>query len=220
MRIGVLGTGMVGHTLASRLVGLGHDVMMGSRDAANPRATTWVAGAVGPGTAGAGSFADAARHGELLVNATAGSASVAALELAGGDPALAGRVLLDLANPLDFSTGTLRLTVANTDSLGELIQRTFPRALVVKSLNTVNANVMVHPEMLAGDHTMFVAGDDPKAKRVVVDLLGELGWPARNILDLGGLAAARGMEMYLPLWLSLKTANGGDPKINIQVVRG
>lgn len=220
MRIGVLGTGTVGQTIATRLLGLGHDTIMGARDAANPKAATWVSGAAGPGTATAGTFADAVRHGEVVVNATAGTASVGALEAAGGGAALADKIILDLANPLDFSQGMPpALSVVNTDSLGERIQRAFPGARVVKTLNTVNASVMVHPEIVPGDHTMFVAGDDPAAKQVVTDVLREFGWPATNIVDLGGIAAARGMEMYLPLWLSLLAAQG-TPAFNVHVVRG
>jgi 8-hydroxy-5-deazaflavin:NADPH oxidoreductase len=220
MRIGVLGTGTVGQAIATRLVGLGHETMMGARDAANPKAATWVSGAAGPGPATAGSFADAVRHGEVVVNATAGTASVGALEAAGGSAALADKILLDVANPLDFSQGMPpTLSVVNTDSLGEQIQRAFPGARVVKTLNTVNAGVMVHPEIVPGEHTMFVAGDEPAAKDVATGLLREFGWSAANIVDLGGIAAARGMEMYLPLWLSLAAALG-TPALNVHVVRG
>jgi hypothetical protein len=216
MKVGMLGTGTVGQTIASRLAELGHEVVMGSRGAANPWAREWAAAHPG---ARAGSFADAAGHGELVVNATAGIASLAALEAAGA-ARLASKVLLDVANPLDFSGGMPPvLTVVNRDSLGEQIQRGYPAARVVKALNTVNSEVMVHPELVPGGHTVFVAGDDPAAKRVVAGLLGEFGWPAASILDLGGIRAARGMEMYLPLWLSMMGALG-TARFNIQVVRG
>lgn len=215
MRIGVLGTGTVGHAVATRLVELGHDVVMGSRDATNPKAIAW-ADSTGAHAA-AGDFAAAATHGELVVNATAGTGSLAALAAAGD--ALAGKVLLDIANALDFSGGMPpSLAVANTDSLGEQIQRAHPRARVVKTLNTVTADVMVHPGLVAAEHSVFVAGDDAEAKATAAHLLEQFGWPRGSILDLGGIQAARGMEMYLPLWLSLRSALG-TAVFNVRVVR-
>jgi 8-hydroxy-5-deazaflavin:NADPH oxidoreductase len=215
MHIGVLGTGQVGRTLASRLTGLGHDVVLGARDASNPRATGWVEST--GGHARAGTFADAAAHGEVVINATAGAASLRALELAGADN-LVGDVLIDVANPLDFSTGTLVLTVANTDSLAEQIQRALPRTRVVKTLNTVNAAVMADPARIPGDHAMFMAGDADAAKSIVRGLLEQMGWSPAGIVDLGGIAAARGMEMYLPLWVATMNALG-TAEFNISLVR-
>lgn len=216
MRIGVLGTGMVGQTLADKLFALGHEVVMGARTAGNEKAAAW-AKAKG-GSAGEGSFADAARHGELVVNATAGTASLDALAMAGAEH-LAGKVLLDVANPLDFSAGMPpSLSVCNTDSLGEQIQRAFPEALVVKALNTVNANVMVDPGLVPGSHTLFMCGHD-RAKGFVANLLESFGWPRGDIMDLGDISAARGMEMYLPLWLRLWGATGTG-HLNVKVVVG
>ncbi len=214
MRIGVLGTGVVGETLATRLVETGHDVVMGARSAGNDKALAWVQRF--PDRAGEGSFADAAAHGELVVNATAGVASLEALRSAGAHN-LAGKTLLDVANPLDFSGGfPPRLSVVN-DSLGEQIQREFPDARVVKALNTMNCQVMVDPARVPGAHDVFMAGDDEAAKREVTDLLESFGWPAEAIRDLGGIGSARGLESYLPLWLSLMGALGtGD--FNIHVV--
>ncbi len=219
MKIGVLGTGVVGQTLAGRLVGLGHEVVMGARQTGNEKATGWAA-AAGP-SASAGTFADAARHGELLVNATAGTASLDALGAAGSEN-LAGKVVVDVANPLDFSGGMPpSLSVCNTDSLGEQIQRTFPDARVVKSLNTVNADVMVHPEIVPGSHTMFLCGNDDAAKQEVRALLESFGWPPADLLDLGDIGASRGMEMYLPLWLRLWGATGtGHLNLNLKVTPG
>jgi len=217
MKVGVLGTGVVGTTLADRLVGLGHEVMMGARQAGNEKAAAWVA-AVGP-PASAGTFADAARHGELIVNATAGTASLEALDAAGTEN-LSGKVLVDVANPLDFSAGMPpSLSVCNTDSLGEQIQRRFPEARVVKSLNTVNADVMVHPEIVPGSHTMFLCGNDGAAKEEVRALLESFGWPAADLLDLGDVGASRGMEMYLPLWLRLWGATGTG-HLNVKLTAG
>lgn len=213
MRIGVLGTGVVGQTLATRLAELGHEVVMGSRDPANEKAVAWADRTGGR----AGSFADAASHGEVVVNATGGVNSVAALSAAGAAN-LAGKVVLDVANPLDFSGGMPpSLSVANTDSLAETIQREFPSARVVKALNTVNAGVMVDPAMLAGEHHLPIAGDEPAAKATVTGLLRQLGWRTEWIIDLGGIAAARAMEMYVPLWVHLMQAIG-TPEFNIRVV--
>jgi predicted dinucleotide-binding enzyme len=216
MRIGVLGTGMVGNALATKLVELGHEVKMGSRQAGNEKAVAWAEQA--GERASEGSFADAAAFAELVVHCTAGVHSLAALGEA-GVANLAGKVLIDVANPLDFSGGMPpTLAVSNTDSLGEQIQSTFPDVKVVKALNTMNANVMVDPASVPGDHAVFVCGDDAGAKRDVAELLGSFGWPRDRILDLGGIAAARGTEMYLPLWLSILGALGTGA-FNIAVMR-
>jgi 8-hydroxy-5-deazaflavin:NADPH oxidoreductase len=215
MRIGVLGTGTVGRTLATKLVSLGHEVMMGSRQAGNEAAAAWAESA--GQLADEGSFAEAAGFGELLVNATAGSASVDALVSAESEN-LAGKVLLDVANPLDFSAGMPpTLTVCNTGSLAEQIQDTFPEVRVVKSLNTVNADVMVDPAIVPGSHNIFMAGDDAAAKETVRELLVAFGWPEADILDLGGIEAARGLEMFLPLWLRLY-GSAGTAHLNVKVV--
>jgi 8-hydroxy-5-deazaflavin:NADPH oxidoreductase len=216
MRIGVLGTGMVGETLATKLVDVGHDVVMGSRSAANEKALAWAERF--PERAGQGTFAEAAAHGEVVVNATGGVVSLEALRSAGADN-LAGKTLLDVANPLDFSGGfPPRLSVGNDDSLGEQIQREFPAARVVKALNTMNAQVMVDPGRVSGDHDVLMAGDDEAAKQQVADLLVSFGWPLDAIRDLGGIGAARGLEGYLLLWLSLMGSLGtGD--FNIHVAR-
>ncbi len=217
MKVGVLGTGVVGRTLGSKLVALGHDVVMGSRQAGNDTAVAWAAAA--GGTAGEGNFAAAAAFGEVVVNATAGAVSIAALAAAGAEN-MSGKVLVDVANPLDFSAGMPpTLTVCNTDSLGEQIQRQFAESRVVKTLNTVTADVMVTPGIVAGSHTVFVAGNDGGAKSEVADLLVSFGWPPGDILDLGDITACRGLEMYLPLWLRLLGA-AGTRDLNVKVVVG
>jgi 8-hydroxy-5-deazaflavin:NADPH oxidoreductase len=212
MRIAVLGTGMVGRTLAPALSRLGHDVVVGTRDPDATRARDdWdVDLPLAP-------FAEVAEGADLVVNATSGPGSVEALE-AVGEAALADSVLLDVANPLDFSAGfPPTLTVKDTDSLAEQIQRAFPRTRVVKSLNTVNCAVMVDPSRVGDDDTtMFVAGEDPGARETVVALLEQLGW--RDVIEFGDLAAARGMEMWLPLWVRLM-GRLGTPDFNIRVVR-
>jgi 8-hydroxy-5-deazaflavin:NADPH oxidoreductase len=197
--VGVLGTGDVGKRLGSKMVALGHEVKMGSRTARNAKAVEW-AKANGP-RASAGTFADAAKFGEVVFNCTAGSISLEALKEAGGKN-LAGKVLVDVANPLDFSKGMPpTLTVCNTDSLGEQIQRTFPDARVVKALNTMGNELMVNPSLVPGEHDTFVCGNDPQAKAKVVEILREFGW--ESPIDLGDIAAARGLEMVLPIWVRL-----------------
>ena len=214
MRIAVLGTGVVGRTIGSKLVEIGHEVRMGSRRAGNDAAVAWAEEA---GAAGEGSFGDAAGFGEIVFNCTAGGSSLDALAAA-GEANLAGKVLIDVANPLDFSAGMPpTLSICNDDSLGERIQATFPEARVVKALNTVNSAVMVEPARVGGDHVVFVCGGDAGAKGEVEELLGSFGWPAERIVDLGGIAAARGTEMYLPLWLTLYGKLGtGDFNIALE----
>lgn len=216
MKIAVLGTGNVGETIGSKLVSLGHEVMMGSRTIDNEKALNFVEKHDGKATAG--TFSEACAWGELIVNCTAGVASLDALRL-GGASNLAGKVLLDLANPLDFSNGMPpSLSVVNTTSLGEAIQETFPEAKVVKSLNTMWCGLMVNPGLVNhGDHQVFVCGNDAEAKKVVTQLLQEIGWSSNNILDLGDITAARGTEMYLPLWLRIWGAIGTGT-FNIKIV--
>lgn len=225
-KIGVFGTGVVGRTIAARLAGLGHGVMIGTRDPAatmarttpdaygNPPLPAWRE--QHPGVA-LGTFAQAAAHGELVVNATSGAGSLAALTEAGGAN-LAGKVLVDISNPLDFSNGMPpTLSVSNTDSLGEQLQRAFPDAKVVKTLNTMNAHLMVGPDQLAGgDHTVFVSGNDAGAKATVTALLRSFGW--RDVVDLGDITTARGTEMILPLWLRAWGALG-TPMFSFKLVR-
>ena len=215
MRVGVLGTGMVGRAIATKLVELGHDALMGSRSAGNESATEWVA-AAGP-RASQGTFADAAAHGELLFNCTAGAASLEAIGAARGDD-LAGKVLVDVSNPLDFSRGAPRRFTSSSNSLAELIQDAFPEARVVKSLNTVNCEVMVDPGKVPGEHDVFVCGNDDAAKAAVVELLRGFGWPADHVLDLGDLTAARATEAYLLLWIRLSGALQ-TRHLNVRVMR-
>jgi predicted dinucleotide-binding enzyme len=202
VNIGVLGTGNVGRTIAAKLFELGHDVLVGSRTAKEDAVT----------------FADAAAHGELVFNCTAGDKSLEALRMAEADN-LADKILVDVANPLDFSRGMPPiLAVCNADSLGEEIQRLFPRSKVVKALNTVNCRVMVDPSLVPGEHDVFVCGNDEGAKSEVRELIRTFGWSAEHIIDLGDITGARGMEMYLPLWLRLM-AREESANFNIRIVR-
>jgi predicted dinucleotide-binding enzyme len=209
MKIAVLGTGNVGDTIGSKLIALGHTVMMGSRTADNEKAKAFVDRHVEK--ASAGTFADAASYGEIIFNCTAGVGSIEALKLA-GEKNLNGKIIIDIANPLDFSKGMPpSLAISNTNSLGEEIQKTFPQTKVVKALNTMWCGLMVNPTMInGGDHSTFVSGNDTDAKEKVKEILKSFGWLDKNILDLGDITKARGTEMYLPLWLSIygATNNG------------
>jgi hypothetical protein len=213
MDIGVLGTGTAGQTIGSKLVQLGHHVMMGSRDAANPKAITW-AKEEGP-RASFGTFANAASFGEIIFNCTLGTASLTALRQAGADN-LKGKILIDTSNPIDYSTEMWTLSVCNTDSLGEQIQRTFPDTHVVKSLNTVNANVMVDPAKLPGKSDVFVSGNSADAKATVIKILNEwFGW--KSVIDLGDITTARGAEAYVLLWQNLRKSVASN-RFNIRVI--
>jgi predicted dinucleotide-binding enzyme len=226
MKISVLGTGTVGQALAGRLAELGHAVSVGTRDVAettqrttpdaigNPPYAVWAAEHSDVTLA---TFADAAANAEIIVNATSGNVSIAALTAAGADN-LAGKILLDISNPLDFSKGfPPTLFVKDSDSLGEQIQAAFPDLKVVKTLNTMTAALMVNPTALGdGDHSVFVSGNDQAAKSAVTELLQSFGHT--DVIDLGDISTARGAEMVLPLWLrlmgSLNTA-----MFNFKVVR-
>jgi predicted dinucleotide-binding enzyme len=216
MRFGVLGTGTVGRAIGGKLVAIGHEAKMGSRQAGNENAVAWVA-AAGEG-ASEGSFADAASFGEVIVNATSGTHSLEALEAAGAAK-LGGKVLIDIGNAMDTSTQPLTLAVCNTDSLGEQIQRAFPDARVVKALNTMNASVMVAPDSLGETTNAFICGDDAGAKAQVTELLETFGWLSGDIVDLGDITAARAVEMYLILWVRLMGATG-TAQFNIRIVKG
>ena len=215
MNIGILGTGIVGRTLGFKLVRSGHQVVMGSRTPGSPSAVGWAREA-GAGAA-YGTFGGAARFGELLFNCTAGTGSLEALRLA-GPASLEGKILVDVANPLDFSKGMPpTLSVCNTDSLGEQIQREHPAARVVKALNTVNCHVMVDPSLVEGDHVLFICGNDVAAKARVVRLLDSaFGWKPANIVDLGDISGARATEMLLPLWVRMMGAIG-TPHFNFSI---
>jgi predicted dinucleotide-binding enzyme len=206
---------MVGRAIATRLAGLGHAVTMGSRTPDNEQARQW-AEAAGNG-AGSGTFADAAAHGEIVFNCTAGLVSLDALAAAGADN-LDGKVLIDVANPLDFSRGLPPALAITDTSLGEQIQNRFPGARVVKALNTMNCEVMVEPSTVPGSHVVFICGNADSAKREVRSLLSSFGWPDDSILDLGDISAARGTEMFLPLWLLLY-GSLGTGRFNVAVVR-
>ncbi len=225
MRIAVLGTGMVGRAVAGRLAELGHDVFIGTRDPdatmarsepdsmGNPPFADWHAEHP---QISLSAYPDAAEGADLVVNALSGAATLDVLSQVGADT-LAGRVLLDIANPLDHSTTPPTLSVKDTDSLGEQIQRTYPSTHVVKALNTMNAYLMADPDQLAdGDFSTFVSGNEDEAKSTVTELLEAMGH--RDVIDLGDITTARGSEMLLPIWLRLWGALG-TPMFNFKIVR-
>jgi len=216
MKLGVFGTGSVGQAIGGKLVALGHQVKMGSRTATNEKAAAWVKAA--GGGASQGTFADAAAFGELVFNCTSGAGTVEAARAA-GEANLRGKVLIDVSNSLDFSHGfPPTLFTGNTDSLGEQLQRALPETKVVKSLNTVNANLMVDAGSLAGgEHDVFVSGNDAGAKARVSEILRDwFGW--KHVVDLGDITTARGTESYVALWVRLYGALK-TPQFNVKLVR-
>ena len=214
MRIGILGSGRVGQALGKKLVEIGHEVMLGTRDPEKLKDWKSQVGENGH----TGSLSEAATFGEILFSAFPGSATLNALAQA-GEANLNGKVLIDVSNSLIRSEGKpTTMFVSNTDSVAEQIQRAYPQVKVVKTLNTLGVGVMVNPRQLAdGDHDIFISGNDAEAKAQVVQLLtGEFGW--RRVTDLGDITTARGAEMYMMLWIRL-LATFGTPVFNIKIVR-
>jgi predicted dinucleotide-binding enzyme len=217
MNIAVLGTGTVGQTLSSKLLALGHGIVMGTRNVAESKTKTAKDGYGNPGIgewirSNPGiklvTFAEAIAFGQLIINATQGGKSIEALR-AGNTGDLDGKIIMDIANPLDFTKGmppVLMPELCNTTSLGEEIQKAFPQSYVVKTLNTMWCGLMINPSMIGGgDHNNFLCGNNPEAKREVRKLLVQFGWKEENLLDLGDITSARGTEMILPVWLRIMT---------------
>lgn len=213
MKIAVLGTGSVGQALSAKLSSLGHEVWMGTRDVAASKAKTqpdnWGNPAIGTWITQHPAiklvtFAEAAAASDgLVMHAMNGHAAIDSLHQAGAQN-LAGKILVDITNPLDFSKGfPPTLFVSNTESLAERIQAVFPALKVVKTLNTMSNPVMVNPALVPGNHSVFLSGNDDAAKKAVTGILKSFGWQDANIVDLGDLSTARGTEMILPLWLRL-----------------
>lgn len=215
MKIAVLGTGSVGSTIGNKLLSLGHEVMMGSRSASNEKA---IAFAAAHASASAGTFASACAFGEMIINCTKGEHTLAVFKSADRD-SMKNKVIVDLSNPLDFSHGMPPvLSVCNTDSIGEQLQRELPDAHVVKSLNTMWCGIMVNPMLVGGgDHHVFMSGNSESAKSKTRTLLESFGWKPAFIMDLGDISTARGTEMYLPVWLRIYGATKSG-EFNIRVV--
>ena len=219
MKIAILGTGMVGNALGTKLVQKGHEVTMGSRDAKNESAQKW-ASSLGH-LAHLGTFREAAAFGEIVISCTGGTHSMEALGTVGAEP-LRNKILIDVSNPLQQNKdGSMILGFCNTDSLSEQIQRAFPFTRVVKALNTVNCDIMVEPSRVPGDHNLFICGNDANAKKEVSKHLNDwFGWKIDNIIDVGDITAARGTEMMMPLWMRLFQGAIGHPHFNWHIVRG
>ena len=219
MKIGILGTGMVGNALGTKLVQIGHEVTMGSRSANNETARKW-ASSLGE-RARTATFQNAATFGELMISCTGGMHSMEALKSVGAGP-LRGKILIDVSNPLQQGKdGSITLGFCNTDSLGERIQNAFPETRVVKALNTVNCDIMIEPSRVPGNHSLFICGNDAAAKKRVTQYLSDwFGWKPDNIIDVGDITAARGTEMMMPLWMRLFQGVIGHPHFNWQIVRG
>lgn len=201
MKIAVLGMGTVGETIATKLIENDHEVMVGSRTNSNEKSITW---AKGKERASYGTFAQAASFAEeFIFNCVLGEATLTALELAGSEN-MEGKIIIDLANPLDFSDGfPPTMFISNMDSLGEQVQFNFPDSYVVKSLNTINCTIMLDPSMVSGDHNVFMSGNSEEAKSKFASLLKSYGWETDNIIDLGDISTSRGTEMMLPMWTRL-----------------
>ncbi len=228
MKIAVLGTGPVGQTISSKLIELNHQVVMGTRNVNNSLSKT-EKDSFGRPPLGIwlkenqkiklGTFLEAAAFADLIVNATNGGGSLEVLKMAGKEN-LKDKVILDISNPLDFSNGMPpSLSVCNTDSLGEQIQRAYPDAKVVKSLNTMNTLIMVNPSLLPGDHNVFISGNDIEAKERVKGLLNSFGWKNENMIDMGDITTARGTEQLLPIWIRL-WGTLQNPMFNFHIVVG
>jgi hypothetical protein len=219
MKIGILGTGMVGNALGTKLVQKGHEVTMGSRTANNEAAQKW-ASSVGK-RAHTATFRDATAFGEIVISCTGGMHSMEALKSVGTEP-LRNKILIDVSNPLQSDKdGSMTLGFCNSDSLGERIQKAFPLTRVVKALNTVNCDIMVEPSRVPGDHNLFICGNDAAAKKQVTQYLSDwFGWNTDNIIDVGDITAARGTEMMMPLWMRLFQGVIGHPHFNYHIVRG
>ncbi len=214
MKIAILGTGVVGQTIAAKLNELGHHVMIGTRDATATLAVTKPNAMTGMTfrdwhmvhtKVELGTFAQAAAFGSIVINALNGGVTISAFKTCDAAD-LDGKIIVDISNPLDFSKGFPPFLIEglnNTNSLGEELQKTLPNAKVVKTLNTMTAMLMTNPAMLEGNHTNFICGNDAEAKAEVMDLLHQFGWTADNFLDLGDITNARGTEAILPIWLRI-----------------
>jgi predicted dinucleotide-binding enzyme len=216
MNFGVLGTGMVGNAIGTKLVSLGHQVKLGSREADNAPASAWVK-ATGKG-ASQGTFADAATFGEMVFVCLRGDVSLPVLRSVSATK-LKGKIVVDVSNPLDVSKGMpfpLLADLVNTTSLGEEVQKLLPDSFVVKTLNTVNCEVMVNPALAKGESDLFISGNDAGAKRKVIEVLRSFGW--KNPIDLGDITTARGTEMLMPIWLRLYGLLG-TPHFNFRIVK-
>jgi len=202
MKVGILGTGDVGKAIGNGFIALGHEVMMGSRQAGNDKAKAWVNSTGGKGREG--SFKDTAKFGEIVALCTLGTASESIVRDAAHE--LNGKILWDATNPLDFSTGGPRLSIVGHDSLGEHVQKAAPGAKVVKCFNTVGNALMFKPKLAGGPPTMFIAGNDEAAKKTTAGMLKDWGW---ETADIGNIEGSRYLEAMCMAWVAYAIKNGG-----------
>jgi predicted dinucleotide-binding enzyme len=204
MNVGVLGRGQVGRQLAGAFRDRGHDVMIGTREPDNAELQEWLAG--DGSRVRAGTLADTAQFGEVLVLALLGNAAEEAVTQVGPD-VFAGKIVIDAMNPLDFSVGSPpRLSITGHDSLGEHVQRALPEAKVVKAFNIIGSPYMADPQFPDGKPTMIIAGDDAEAKAKVGEILESFGWPPA--VDAGGIEASRELEALCILWVRIGVIRG------------
>jgi 8-hydroxy-5-deazaflavin:NADPH oxidoreductase len=204
MKIGILGTGDVGRALCNAFIATGHEVKMGSREAANEKAAAWVKQA-GP-RASAGTFSDAVKFADVAVVATAWSGTESALRMAGLEN-FVGKVVVDATNPLKFTPGRPpELALGHTDSGGEQVQRWVPDAHVVKAFNIVGNAHFFQPLFPGGPPDMFIAGNQDAAKRAVGGILKDFGW---GVVDLGGIESSRYLEAMCMTWVVYGVVSGG-----------
>lgn len=216
MNIGILGTGMVGTAIASKLISLGHNVRLGSRTSPNEKADAWVSKHTS--NASAGTFKDAAEFGEVIFICTSGEHTLEAVESA-GKKSFSGKTVIDVTNPLDFSKGMPPFLIpglSNTNSLGEEIQKAIPDANVVKSLNTVNCEIMVNPGKLSEDTIIFVGGNNQESKKTATEILKSFGW--KDIIDLGDITSSRTTEMIIPFWVKIMSTLN-TAQFNFKIVK-
>jgi len=204
MKVGILGSGDVGQALGRGFASRGHDVKIGSRNPKSEALVAWQKQA--KGRASTGTPEEATKHGEFIVFATMGAAAEEVVRHA-GPKNFAGKVVIDVMNPLDFSKGpAVGLFVGVTDSLGERVQRLLPDAKVVKAFNTVSNTQMVDPKFAGGAPEMLICGNDVAAKKRVAGILKEFGWP--GAIDVGPIEEARWLEAMVPLWVSVGSKIG------------
>lgn len=196
MKIGIIGTGNVGFALAAGFLKYGHEVKLGTRDTSQPKVQQWQK--EHKAKASLGSLAEAAQFGEVVILATPWTGTHNAIKLAGAN-SFSGKIVIDPTNPLDFSGGTPpRMSVGQTDSAGESIQRWLPDAHVVKAFNIIGSSHMINPVFKEGSPDMFICGNDAASKKQVTQFLTDFGW---DTIDLGEIGYARFLEPLAMIWI-------------------
>jgi len=214
VKVGVLGSGIVGQTLGAGFVARGHDVKLGTRDPGQDKVKAWVQ--KNGAKASAGTFEETAKFGELLVLSTLWDGTQHAIELAKPEN-FAGKVVIDTTNSLDFSKGAPpKLALGWSTSAGEEVQRMLPKARVVKCFNTVGNAHMVSPKFPGGPPDMFIAGNDAEAMKKVAQVCTDFGWP--GAIDSGGIESSRYLEPLAMVWI-LEYFRTGSPNHAFKMLR-